>query len=344
MQGYEIIDMSEDFDSKRRQRFLGEDYFKWRLSLLDEGITYWSENTAPTGSTENERKALTQRYLVSDIYRRFLLMYTGGADIERMRSELEPVIDAYGRYTKAQRLNRQDANEPPLVFEEIAEYETVMQLIGFCYLLHRRDLLPRIVEMFDPAYRGKDTLYEDLLAYELEGRINVDSWYHDVPYRPLVFSLYRETKSESVDDLTEYLDAWYRGMAAAPWHDGHLDAQKNGKGTYVGYWAVEAAAVAFLLQLDDSSFRDHLLYPKDLADFARSFDLSRESAPAFQGGAATTVRTGQTCPETGIWKAQGHNVPGVMVQQGERMPEVFAPDRSGAYRSQPALWEFERKA
>jgi len=56
------------------------------------------------------------------------------------------------------------------------------------------------------------------------------------------------------------------------------------------------------------------------------------------------VRTGQVCPETGIWRAQGHHVPGVRVQQGERMPEVFAPDRSGAYRSQPALWEFERKA
>ncbi|WP_256979543.1 DUF1911 domain-containing protein [Burkholderia sp. AU16741] len=114
---------------------------------------------------------------------------------------------------------------------------------------------------------------------------------------------------------------------------------------HVGYWAVEAAAVAYLLQLDDSSFREHLLYPKDLADFARSFDASSKvTAPAFQGGVATTVRTGQTCPETGIWKAQGHHVPGVMVRQGERMPEVFAPDRSGAYRSQPALWELERRA
>jgi len=334
--------MSEDFDSKRRQRFLDEGYFKWRMELLDDNIAYWSENIAPNGSDENEQKALAQRYLVSDVYRRFLLMYTGGASIELMRSEFEPVIEAYERYTKAQRLNRQDASEPPLVFEEIGEYETVMQLIGFCYLLHRRDLLPRIVEMFDPSYRGKDTLYEDLLAYELEGRINVDSWYHDVPYRPLVFSLYRETKKESVEDVSEYLEAWYRGMAAAPWHDGHLEAKKNGMGTYVGYWTVEAAAVAFLLELDDSSFRDHLLYPKDLADFARNFKEPAKSTPASAG--QLSVRTGQTCPETGIWRAQGHNVPGVMVQQGERMPEVFAPDKSGAYRPQSALWELERKA
>ncbi|HDR9767551.1 TPA: hypothetical protein QDC38_003226 [Burkholderia cepacia ATCC 25416] len=42
-------------------------------------------------------------------------------------------------------------------------------MIGFSNLPHRRDVLPRIVAMFDPAYRGKDTLYEDLLAHELAG-------------------------------------------------------------------------------------------------------------------------------------------------------------------------------
>lgn len=336
--------MSEDFDSKRRQRFLGEDYFDWRLILLDENIDYWSHHIAPTGSTEEERLALTQRYLTSDIYRRFLLKFTGGGGIELMRDELGSVIAAYERYTAAERLSQHNASEPPLVFAEIGEYEVVMQLIGFCYLLHRRDLLPRIAEMLDAAYRGTDTLYEDLLAYELEGRINIDSWHHDVPYRPLVFSLYRESKPEALDDISEYLDAWYQGMEKAPWHDGHLEARKDGKGTYVGYWAVEAAAVAYLLQLDDSPLREHLLYPTGLADFARNFDSSKAALPTLQDIGAKTVRTGQICPETGIWNAQGHNVPGVLVQQGERMPDVFAPDKTGAHRPQSALWEFERKA
>ncbi|ERJ37593.1 hypothetical protein L810_8112 [Burkholderia sp. AU4i] len=271
-------------------------------------------------------------------------MYTGGADISLLRDEFDSVVSAFEQLTIAERVHQADDRQPPLAFSEIGDYETAMQLIGFCYLLHRRDLLPRIVAMFDPAYRGKDTLYEDLLAYELEGRVDVDSWFHDVPYRPLVFSLYREAKQECVDDITQYLEAWYPGMAAAVWHDGHLEARKGDKGTYVGYWAIEAAAVAYLLELDDSSFRDHLLYPKDLADFARNFDPAKGNPPALQNNGPKTVRTGQVCPETGIWKAQGHHVPGVMVRQGERMPEVFAPDRSGAYRSQPALWEFERKA
>lgn len=265
-------DSSRGFEPKRRQRFLREDYFKWLLGHLDDSITYWSENIAPTGRDKAEREALTLRYLFFDVYKRFLLLYTAGGDIESLRGELETVLEAHERYTTAQRLNLNNLSAPPLVFEEIGEYEQLMQLISFCYLLHRRDLLPRIVEMLDPTYRGQDTLYEDLLAYELEGRINVDSWYHDVPYRPLVFSLYRETKGECVADVAAYLAAWYSGMSEVPGHGSHLEAKKNGSGGYVGYWAVEAAAVAFLLELDDSSFRDHLLYPKDLVDFARSFD------------------------------------------------------------------------
>lgn len=261
-----------DFSSRRRQPFLDEAYFKWMLASLDDRIAYWSENIAPTGETEDQRKATTQLYRSSDCYHRFLLMYTGGIDIGLLRLELESVVDAFTDYAKALRLYEDDVRQPPLAFSLIGDYENVMQLLGFCYLMHRRDLLPRIVELFDPAYRGTDTLYEDLLAYEFEGRIDVDSWWHDVPYRPLVFSFYRETKAECVADIKEYLEGWYPGMAAAPGHDSHLEAKKGGKGAYAGYWAIEAAAAAYLLQLDDSSFHNHLLYPKDLANFARTFE------------------------------------------------------------------------
>ncbi|WP_431819920.1 PoNe immunity protein domain-containing protein [Burkholderia sp. F1] len=270
-----------DFHSRRRQRFLSEDYFDWLFPLLTDATRHWSENVAPVGSTESERKALAGRYLVSYCYPRFLLMYTGGADIELLRDALESIIAAYEDYTHARRLHEEDDRQPPLRFGDVEDYEIVMQLIGFCYLLHRRDLLPRITGMFDPAYRAQDTLYEDLLAYEFEGRFDVDHWHHDVPYRPLVFSLYRDTKAESVSDIREYLDAWYPGMGAAAWHDGHLEvgAKGNGKKRYFGYWAIEAAAVAYLLELDDSAFRDHVLYPKHLADFARRYDSSA-AAPA----------------------------------------------------------------
>ncbi|HEM7878850.1 DUF1911 domain-containing protein [Burkholderia contaminans] len=130
-------------------------------------------------------------------------------------------------------------------------------------------------------------------------------------------------------------------MSDVPWHDSHLNLS-NEWGLYFGYWAIEAAALSYILELDDTSLREHIVYPKDLVDFARSFEEPAKSSAV--GTSPKTVRTGQACPETGIWKAQGHHVPGVLVQQGERMPEVFAPDKTGAYRPQSALWEFEHKA
>jgi hypothetical protein len=37
-------------------------------------------------------------------------------------------------------------------------------------------------------------------------------------------------------------------------------------------------------------------------------------------------------------------VPGVMVRQGELMPDVYVPDARGALKLTPATWTFERKA
>ena len=126
--------------------------------------------------------------------------------------------------------------------------------------------------MFDASSAGTDTLYEDLLAFGMEDRFELDSWYHDAPYRDLINSLYRDTDAESVDDLQRYLKNWYMALAKAPWHDSHLNMEIDSCGGYFGYWAIEAGAVAYLLELDDSSFRDHLVYPKDLADFARKIN------------------------------------------------------------------------
>ncbi|MDN7866198.1 DUF1911 domain-containing protein [Burkholderia multivorans] len=332
-----------DFDSIRRQRFLSEAYYKWLLSFIDEEIAYWSTHTPPNGDGEAGRVALGARYIARDTFRRFLLQYTGGGDLNMLRAELDKVISSLESYTDAKRAAEKDMTYPPLMFGEIEEYEAAIQLISLCHLLHRRDLLPRLAAMMDPSYRGQDTLYEDLLAYGMDGRVDVDKWFHE-PYRDVINSFYSDTDEVAVSLLAPYLDGWYPAMRAASWHDSHLKANPNDSGAYVGYWAIEAAAATFLLELDDTSYRDHMLYPKDLVDFARKFDVKQHTWLAAGRAGPPTVRTGQVCPETGIWRAHGHNVPGVLVQRGEQMPEIFAPDKSGAYRMQSALWEFERKA
>ncbi|MEX3973207.1 PoNe immunity protein domain-containing protein [Paraburkholderia caribensis] len=332
----------DDFLTRRRQRFLAEGYFLWLKDFLTESVAFWT-STLPANGTEAERQAGAAWHRATDRFRLTLLRYTGGEDILPMRSELEAIIVAYEEYATLRRVAQGDATYPPFMFGELGDYEQAMQLLSLCHLLHRQDLLPRMAAMLDPFYCAQDTLYEDLLAYGIEGRFDVDKWYHDKPYRNLINGFYRDTEQESVEDLSLYLDNWYADMKSAPWYrDSHLNQSKAG-GSYVGYWAIEAAAAAYLLELDDTALREQISYPGDLVTFAREFDEVESQAPTADI-TTITVRTGETCPETGIWKARGHNVPGVLVRKGERMPEVFAPDRHGVLRPQPTVWDYERKA
>ncbi|KVZ77052.1 PoNe immunity protein domain-containing protein [Burkholderia ubonensis] len=328
----------DDFSNRRRQRFIGETYYDFWSGYHCEALVRWTTQL-PKNGTEDEKQAVAAARRAQSRFELMLLRYTAGEPIVALREELEGVVAAYEEYAQRQAAVHRPG-WPPLRLSELEDYERTVQLIGLGHLLHRRDLLPRIAAMEDPFYEGEDGLYEDLLAYAIKGRIDVDTCIHD-SYLDCLNSIYGEDDDERLTDMNAYLDQWYASMSDVSWHDSHLNLS-NEWGLYFGYWAIEAAALSYILELDDTSLREHIVYPKDLVDFARTFKEPTQSTTV--SVAPATVRTGQICPETGIWKAQGHHVPGVMVQQGERMPDVFAPDKSGAFRPQPALWEFERKA
>lgn len=65
--------------------------------------------------------------------------------------------------------------------------------------------------------------------------------------------------------MKEYLERnWYQDRKKA----GLIFTKKGNEGdSYIGYWSWESAAVTKILGLDDSSYREHEYYPKDLADY-----------------------------------------------------------------------------
>jgi hypothetical protein len=177
--------MNKPFHEQRRQQFLTANFYAAAISNLDDVAPDLRANLeGPNGDLDDKRGWAF--FLSDDAYQRFSLRYTAGEPIEQLRSELTGVIEAYERYQRpsASTNKSQDCTRSPSA--EIYHYERCMQLIGLCYLLHRRDLLPRIAALQDPAYAGHDTLYEDLLSYEMEGRFDVDEWLHDEPYDSLV--------------------------------------------------------------------------------------------------------------------------------------------------------------
>lgn len=260
------------FDEIRRQQFLSESAYNATLEFYEQTACpgYLAEIASPAADASDKwRNACSY---ADTRFTNFLLKYTAGESLDGLREELEAVISAHEQAAKYVQEHTADPTFPPLRFIEIDEYERVLQMIGLCFLLHRRDLLPRLAAIFDPSSANRDTLYEDLLAFGMDDRYDLDRWCHENPYRDLVNSLYRDTDEECIADLQRYLKNWYTALAKAPWHDSHLGMAADTTGGYFGYWAIEAGAVAYLMSIDDSSFREHLVYPKDLVDFARAMD------------------------------------------------------------------------
>ena len=177
--------------------------------------------------------------------------------------------------------------------------------------MHRIDLLARFVKLIDEAgYAGDDTLYEDLLRKVLPNRQDVDQWYHDV-YTPLVQAVYVVDKTKALKLLKKYCQQWYPAFKQAPWHDTH---HQGDGGNYVGYWAFEAGAIAFLYNIDDSKI-DHMVYPKDLVEYARNYQSAN-------GTQIDRVVAGDPCAKTGYWFTPARANSRRYFQQREIMPSI----------------------
>ena len=310
-----------EFHQNRRQQFLSESAYNATLEFYEQTACpgYFEEIASPAANASDKWR---NAYSNADTrFTNFLLKYTAGESLDGLRAELEGVIGAHELAAKFVQEHTQNPTFPPLRFIEIDEYERVLQMIGLCFLLHRRDLLPRLAAIFDPSSASRDTLYEDLLAFGMDDRYDLDQWFHESPYRDLVNSLYRDTDEECIADLQRYLKNWYISLAKAPWHDSHLGIADDTTGGYFGYWAIEAAAVAYLMGLDDSSFREHLVYPKDLVDFARAMDAAMESSSTVNEDLpAMRVEGGQPCPHAGYWTTPAQQGSRRLFKAGETMP------------------------
>ncbi|WP_081472861.1 PoNe immunity protein domain-containing protein [Burkholderia ambifaria] len=115
-------------------------------------------------------------------------------------------------------------------------------------------------------------------------------------------------------------------MEKAGWHDTHLDLSERGGG-YFGYWAIEAAAIAYLRGLADAPLREHIVYPKDLVDFARTFEELPKSTPVATGRQA--VRTGRSARKPASGRHRGTTCPACWCSRVNACPRSSHQTRAG---------------
>ena len=309
------------FKDMRRQKFLSESHANERDDDLTFGIRRYTERV---GNPELREEARGKSAWMAATYSLDLviLRYTAGRPIESLSRELPSVIEAFDRYIPFN-------NPPPseartLTITQIEAYVYVMWLLSLCKLLGHADLVPKVLSWLNIGRefsRGRDTLFEQVVG-KLTGAMEDPGRYilHLAPYAPLGKAVIAEHADDRPALVKEFLDGWYKGLKECYWHGTHTDQIG-----YFGYWAFEAALVTVLWDIDDSSYRDHLVYPKDLVDWAR-----KHRTDALPSGPSRTPG-GEACPQAGWWFTPALKGSRRYFKHGEVMPVIDGSDYGSTF-------------
>lgn len=298
----------EAFRTKRRQPFLTEKYFKLNVHALNFLMQVSLDAIAPRKEA-GDFDSFGEGGLFKDKLRLVRLHYTAGEPVDTLKPLYADAMKWLGAWHLAHQeyrahISKGDAKTirldvSPLHFEDLSHFQLALDVVSLGVLLGEGDAVRHAAKLMDSA-RGGDMLFEAIVEPAVADPRDVEEFFHEQPYDPLLDAIYTaETPEEASAFVKKYLDGWYKSFEGVPWHDGHTVVTEEYM-AYEGYWAFEAAAVCVIHGIDDSSFRDHLVYPKDLADWARE-NHSLDRIHPHGGDAAHSCKGGRPCPHDGWW-------------------------------------------
>ena len=257
------------FHEKRRQHFLTEERWKFIFEKTPESMKILKDN-----SNSNNLELRNSYGLAAFTKMDYVKSsYTAGESIGELPGMLNEIIEILEVSTKFWHQNKAKLNEigyytSPMPWFYVEYYLKTLHLIALCYLLQREDLLPRLLEVIPVnAEDGlePDITIEDFFYYRFKDRPDPD-YVQMSDHAVLISDAIREKdRAEKLDILNAYLKDWYHEMVGMSdlEYQSHLDPEQNG---YCGYWAFEAAAIAYLDDLDDTELRKSPYYPTDMVD------------------------------------------------------------------------------
>jgi Domain of unknown function (DUF1911) len=308
------------FIEARRQQLLGEEHYKQSLIDWQQGLEQDLARTEFENDEYNCREASRWGSVAGSYFFLLFLAYTAGEPIENLGAMLEDAVAALEKEQQIRADYFDDQSTTVLGGGEESFLEA-LQYIGLSYLLHRRDLLPRIeilIYGIDSSNQIRDMLYQDFFIFNDLTQKPSDKYYNG-EYGDLMDAMYSQnTKNEALVDLTSYVKDWYKMHKQHFWYDSHLNDIRLDNGfRYCGYWAFEAAAVAYLLDLDDSKLHKYLYYPKDLVAYARS---KPAQAPVNNTPIALSAMPSTICTKAGIWFCPNDGLREITMKVGDTFP------------------------
>ena len=318
------------FNARRRQKFLHENIYhntrKNQLKLFEGQLL--KKNIAESAQSQT----VIYQFLYLEAFWIWILDYTAGEPIDALAPRIADIVDKFEEWNEVDQLYQQELaldfpEDGPYEYEgapqfsTLSDYEDTLQLLSIAILLRDQRSVRRIIHVLR-SHRGRDGLFEQLIGENVEDSQDLDTCIISKPYNTLLQVFYEEDDNAALALLQKYLKQWYPAMKNHPrWYDEHLHINEEGYAAYYGYWAFEAGATVFILDLDDSQI-DHLVYPKDLVDYARTLweegrYTSQETEPLIR---KERVEGGLPCPQTGFWENPAKLHSRSHFEQGQVMP------------------------
>ncbi|MEX0141569.1 DUF1911 domain-containing protein [Massilia sp. LMS1-1-1.1] len=266
------------FNVRRRQKFLYEDlYHKTRENLLALIEVRLANKKIVESTLKN---SVAHQFLYLEAFLIWMLDYTAGEPIDALAPRIPSIVDRFEGWNEIDQFCQQEAalefpdygpyeyNGAP-DFSTLANYENTLQLLSIAILLRDQRSVMRIIRIFR-SHRGQDGLFEQLIGAYVDDEMPLDTCVLGQPYETLLQTVYESDEGAAQTLIKKYLKQWYPAMKDHPrWYNGHLRISDEGYAPYYGYWAFEAGATVFLLDLDDSGI-DHFAYPTDIVAYGRA--------------------------------------------------------------------------
>ncbi len=154
----------------------------------------------------------------------------------------------------------------------LQQYLDCLHLLSFCYYFDAPKEHVQIIADNNP-FTGSDCLIDYLIKASLpEHPITPQKLAFPDIYQPLLDAIGLLHEPDAYKDkMTQFLEGYYPGLGRhhVTWHDSHKEKNPD-YCIYTGYWIFELPALLLSTNiLDDSTFRDHPFYPKDLAEWKK---------------------------------------------------------------------------
>jgi len=300
-----------------RQPYLDEQSYANTLAHFEKDYEFLSEKLQGAESPQVRASALSSRAFRH--WYTFQLRLTAGGSLDDLAEYLTQVVAAFEQWIEALDAVSESVYDPPFALDDVIDtYVDYLNLLSSAVLLHREDLIPRICALNEGTdYDKSDAVIEDLLGYYLPDRPALDGWYWK-GYTPLLEAIDQETPADRAKGMAKFVKGWYKSMKGVAHFWGKHEKIEPDFTPYFGYWAMCAAAFTYLYDIDDSKYRDELVYPKDMIDYARS--KARQPVKLVDGSTVLRVLGGQTCPMGGKWFSPAKPDSAQHFNKGDLMP------------------------